>query len=466
MSLELARDDSNSRTQNSPPQDAASRRDFMKTLAIGTAGAGMASTFTAASYAKIQGANERMRMGVVGVRGMGFGHVTGYSDLENVEVAAICDVDENVIAQRLEDMDEKGFPRPATFVDVRDLLDDPTIDAISVATPNHWHALAGLWAVQAGKHAALEKPATHNYFEGQQLIKAADKYDRFIQHHAERRTFAGHKSAMKFLHNGGLGEVYLAKGMCYKRRKTIHKAPVKPVPQGVHYDLWMGPAPKRPFTRNRFHYNWHWQWDYGNGDIGNQGAHQMDIARWGLGVTLPTRICSMGGHFMFDDDQETPNTQMAMFEFPNEQGGGDKKKMLQFEVRHWFSNPEGGFALKQEHNVGNIFYGSEGYMILDQGGNWQTYLGGDRELGPSGSGDGDMFRNFVDAIRANDRTLLEGDIVEGHYSCALIHMANTSYRLGRTLQFDPQTERYIGDEEANAMLTRDYRTPFVIPENV
>ena len=165
-------------------------------------------------------------MGVVGVRGMGFGHVTGYSDLENVEVAAICDVDENVIAQRLEEMDEKGFPRPATFVDLRDLLDDPTIDAISVATPNHWHALAGLWAVQAGKHAALEKPATHNYFEGQQLIKAADKYDRFIQHHAERRTFAGHKSAMKFLHNGGLGEVYLAKGMCYKRRKTIRKAPV------------------------------------------------------------------------------------------------------------------------------------------------------------------------------------------------------------------------------------------------
>ena len=456
-------------TQNSnhvqPGQDTAdSRRNFMKSVAAGTVGAGLSLGFNAASYAKVKDANDRVRVAVVGLRGMGWGHVKGYAGLENVEVAALCDVDESISAKRVKEMDEMGLPRPEVHYDLRRVLDDPNIDAISVATPNHWHALAGFWAAQAGKHATLEKPGTHNYFEGQQLIKAAKRYDRLIQHHAERRTFKGYKAAMKFLHEGGLGEVYMAKGMCYKWRNTIKRMGPEPVPDGVHYDLWLGPAPKREFTRNRFHYNWHWHWDYGNGDIGNQGAHQVDIARWGLGVTLPTKISSMGGHFMFDDDQETPNTQMALFEFPSDEGGGDRKKIMQFEVRHWVTNHEGGLGKGAGNNIGNLFYGSEGYMVIDGGGNWRTYMGKGREPGPSGSGGGDMFRNFVEAIRANDRSIMEGDIVDGHHSCALIHMANTSYRLGRTLNFDPVTERYLGDEEANTMLTRNYRAPYVIPE--
>ena len=442
-----------------------SRRAFIGSVA-GAAGAGLSLSLPASSYARVLGANNRVRIGVIGIRGMGYGHIQGYSGLENVEVAAVCDVDENVIAEKMRQMQQEGIPEPKTYVDLRKLYEDKTIDAVSIATPNHWHALAAYWAVQAGKHATVEKPGTHNLFEGQQLIKASRKYNRFIQHHAERRCFWGYKSAMKFLHEGGLGEVYMAKGLCYKWRKPIGREREEPVPPGVHYDLWLGPAPQRPFTRNRFHYNWHWHWDYGNGDIGNQGAHQMDIARWGLGVTWPSRVSAMGGHFMFDDDQETPNTLIAAFEFPNPNGKGEKKKILQFEVRHWVTNGEGGAGEGSSVNIGNLFYGSEGYMVIDGNGGWRTYMGKNREPGPTGSGVGNMFQNFVDAIRADDHSILEGDILEGHRSCALIHMANTSYRLGRTLNFDPKTERYVEDDEANAMLKREYRYPYVIPDQV
>ena len=421
---------------------------------------------SAKSYASVSGANDRVRVGVVGVRGMGFGHVRGYARLRNVEVAAVCDVDETIIRRRVADMERMKLGKPDTYADIRKLLEDQNIDAISVATPNHWHALAGYWAVQAGKHATLEKPGTHNVFEGQQLIKASKRYGKLIQHHAERRCFSGFQEAVKFLHDGGLGEVYMAKGLCYKWRDTIGRELESSPPEGVDYDLWLGPAPRRPFTNNRFHYKWHWHWDYGNGDLGNQGAHQMDIARWGLGVNFPTQVSSMGGRYMFDDDQETANTQVALFEFPNPAGGGDKKKLLQFEVRHWITNYEGDLGQAPGNNIGNIFYGSEGYLTIDGSGTWKTYFGKEREPGPSGGGGGDMWANFVDAIRADDRSRMEGDITEGHATCSLIHLANTSYRLGRTLDIDPQAEKVRNDKEANAMLTRNYRSPFVIPNNV
>jgi predicted dehydrogenase len=412
------------------------------------------------------GANDRVRIAVVGIRGMGFGHIRAYSQLENVEVAALCDVDENLFPERVKWLTDNNKPKPKQYKDIRKLLEDKDIDAISVASPNHWHALSGIWAAQAGKHATLEKPGTHNVFEGRQLIKAANKYNKLIQHHAERRSFEGFQSAMNFLHNGGLGEVYMAKGLCYKWRDTIGKTEDEMVPNGVDYDLWLGPAPKRPFNPNRFHYNWHWHWDYGNGDLGNQGAHQMDIARWGLGVKHPTVISSIGGHFMFNDDQETPNTQISVFEFPNEDGGGDKKKLLQFEVRHWISNHEGGIGEGSSNNIGNLFYGSKGYMVIDLGGNWKTFMGKEREPGPTGSGGGNMFQNFADAIRADDKGILEGNIEDGHYSCSLMHLANISYRVGRRLTFDTENEKIIGDQEANALLTRDYRSPFVVPKEV
>jgi predicted dehydrogenase len=356
------------------------------------------------------------------------------------------------------------------------LYDNKDIDAVSIVTPNHWHALASIWAIQAGKHVSVEKPCCHNIYEGKKLLEAAKKYGMIVQDGAEQRSNPGAQTAAEFLHSGKLGEVYLAKGVCYKWRDTIGKEADGPVPAGVDYDLWLGPAPERPFNPNRFHYNWHWHCDYGNGDMGNQGVHEMDIARWGLGVKLPTKITAMGGHFLFDDDQQTPNTLMAMFEFPNPDGGGDKKKILQFEVRHWMTNPEGNhlgasenksntYMTSSENVVGNIFYGSEGYMLKEVN-KWETYLGKNREPGPAGKGLGNHYQNFIEAIRANDPGMVTSPIEEGFYSCALIHLGNIAYRLGRTLNFDPEKMEVIGDAEANRMLTREYREPFVIPAAV
>jgi len=266
----------------------------------------------------------------------------------------------------------------------------------------------------------------------------------------------------------------MAKGICYKRRDTIQHAPDEPVPAGVDYDLWLGPAPKRPFSRNRFHYNWHWHWDYGNGDIGNQGVHEMDIARWGLGVTLPTRVCAMGGHVMFQDDQQTPNVLLAVFEFPNPAGGGDKKKLLQFEVRHWYVNRELDLAPEKTANsymtsaanvVGNLFFGSKGYLAKNVN-EWRAFLGPKLEPGPTGQGEANHYRDFIEAIRAGDPARAHGDIREGFYTCALVHLANISYRLGRSLEFDPEKMEFRNDAAANAMLTRDYRAPFIVPDRV
>jgi hypothetical protein len=280
-----------------------------------------------------------------------------------------------------------------------------------------------------------------------------------------------------FLRGGGLGEVYMAKGLCYKWRDTIGHTPNAPVPAGVHYDLWLGPAPKRPFSPNRFHYNWHWNWDYGNGDMGNQGIHEMDMARMGLGVTLPTRVSAMGGHLMFNDDQNTPNVLMAMFEFPSDEAGGDKKKILQFEVRHWCTNREarmwlkpakdnsGGYMQSASNTIGNIYYGSKGFMLKTVN-EWETYMGKTQEPGPQGSGLGNHYQNFIDAIRARDKSMLTAPVKEGFYTCALVHLANISYRLGRSLDFDPHTQSFVNDSEADGMLRREYREPFVVPETV
>jgi predicted dehydrogenase len=464
------------------------RRKFIKNTLAGAA----AINAPLILNANIKGANDRMRVGVIGIRGMGQYHIRNYSELNNVEVAAVCDVDENLFAGVIKNnLSDKGFKTPKTYVDMRNLFEDKSIDAVSITTPNHWHTLAAIWAVQAGKHVSVEKPCCYNIFEGQKLLDAKKKYNVIIQDGAEQRSNPCAQTAVEFLHSGKLGEVYLAKGICYKRRDTIGKYPDGPVPEGathskaaftkdylsrVNYDLWLGPAPKRPFNPNRFHYNWHWNWEYGNGDMGNQGVHEMDVARWGLGVTLPTKITAMGGHFMFDDAQNTPNVLMALFEFPNNEGQGDKKKILQFEVRHWMTNKEvnlgddnsdsTGYMKSARNNVGNLYYGSEGYMVknVDE---WQTYMGKDCELGESGSGLGNHYKNFIDTIRANDPSMLNGKIEEGVYSCMLMHMGNIAYRLGRSLEFDPSTMKFKNDDEANAMISREeYRHPFVIPENV
>ena len=235
-----------------------------------------------------------------------------------------------------------GF-QPKTYTDIRKLLDDKSIDAVSIATPNHWHALMAIWACQAGKDVYVEKPCSHNLWEGRQLVLAAARYNRIVQHGTQSRSNPASMQAMKQMQDGLLGDVYLSRGLCFKWRDTIGHTPVSPVPAGVDYDLWTGPAPLLPFTKNHFHYNWHWFWDYGNGDLGNQGIHQLDIARWGLGLGFPNKISAVGGHFMFDDDQQTPNTLNCGFQYDRPNG---KRTMLEFEVRHWITNHEAGIGAR------------------------------------------------------------------------------------------------------------------------
>ena len=451
------------------------RREFAKLSTTAVLGTATAPLLWGNSH-KWKGANDRINMAVIGIGGMGKNHIRAYQRVKNVSVAALCDIDENFFEPRIKTFfTDKGLQRPKTYIDMRNLYEDKDIDAVSIVIPNHWHALAAIWAIQAGKHVSVEKPCCHNIYEGMKLVEAAKKYNVIVQDGAEQRSNPCANSMADYLHSGQLGEVYMAKGMCYKRRNTIGIAPDAPVPNGVHYDLWMGPAPKKPFSKNRFHYNWHWQWDYGNGDMGNQGVHEIDIARWGLGVKLPTKISAVGGHFMFNDDQETPNTLMANFEFDNPNGGNEKKKILQFETRHWISNREGmienakevnnSYKTSTKNNIGNLFYGAKGYMQKNVN-QWKAYAEVDSQEVASGKGLGNHYKNFCDAIRANDQSLAKADIEEGFYSCALIHLGNISYRLGRSLEFDPKTMRFKNDNEANAMLTRKYRAPYVIPENI
>jgi len=431
-----------------------------------------------------KGASDRINVAVIGIRGQGQGHIRELQNIPNVAVTALCDVDENLFAERVKKYyTDKDLSKPKIYTDIRKLLENKDIDAISIATPNHWHALSAIWAIQAGKHVHVEKPVCHTFHEGRKLVEAAKKYGTIVQDGSEQRSNPCAQSAVKFLEDGKLGEVYLAKGVCYKWRDTIGRFPdgytdpyTADYMKKVDYDLWLGPAPDRAFNKNRFHYNWHWHWDYGNGDMGNQGVHEMDVARWGLGVKLPTRVTAMGGHFMFDDAQETPNTIMALFEFDNPKGVGEKKKVLQFEVRHWMTNPEGdhlgadesktnNYMTSSANVIGNLFYGSEGYMQKDVS-HWQAFMGKDRVPGETGSGLGKHMDNFIDAIRANDPKVQNSPIEEGFYSCALMHLANISYKLGRSLDFDPVAMQVISDEEANSMLTKEYRKPFVLPENV
>jgi predicted dehydrogenase len=344
--------------------------------------------------------------------------------------------------------------------DFRRTLEDKTIHAITCATPNHWHALQVIWACQAGKDVYVEKPATHNVYEGKKMIEAAYKYNRIVQHGVQLRSSVAIREAVKHLEDGLIGRVYMSRGLVYRWRPDIGDKGISPTPAGLNYDLWCGPAPMRPFTKNLVHYNWHWHWNYGNGDVGNQGIHETDLCMWGLGVdSLPERITSMGGKFLFDDCKEVPEIQTSIYHYPKE------KKIIQFEVRNWCTNLEDGAG------VGNIFYGDKGYLVVKGYGTYESYLGEKREKGPSRSESGELtlhFQNWFDAIRARDMSIQNGPVQTGHLASALAHLGNISYRLSRQLEFDPVAERFIGEgeNEANAMLKREYRAPYILPEVV
>ncbi len=443
---------------------------------------------------RILGANDRVVLASIGVRGQGNALKRGFARLDNVEIKTIADIDGNLADERIHDPRLKDVAtfKPGFVQDLRKVLDDKDIDAVVIATPNHWHALATIWALQAGKHVYVEKPASHTLWEGRRMVETARKYDKIVQVGTMNRSRPAVQQCIKFLHDGGIGKVYMARGLCFKRRPGIGKYPDGPMAPGekyklniesttyepaydeaylsnVDYDLWLGPAPKRAFNRNRFHYNWHWHWDYGNGDTGNQGPHQFDIARWGLNKDdHPVMVTAAGGYFGPPSSQETPDLHTSLFKY----GDGS---VLEFGTRGEDTNDEGSVK------IGNLFYGSEGWVWLDgDGRKWQSYRGKKDEKGPGadqppteGSG-GDPnvltsteyphYQNFIDAIRANDRSILTCEILEGHMSAALVHMANVSYLVGHSLEFDGQTETFKNDKEANTLLTREYRKGFEVPD--
>ncbi len=432
------------------------RRHFLMTTAA------VAST----TSSMLANPSNTVRMAVVGCGGRGMSHVNAWTSLPNVELVAICDIDQSHLDKYVKAVEGKGKKKPDTYVDFRKLLEDKNIDAVSIASPNHWHTLQAIWAMQAGKDVYVEKPCSHNIFEAQQIVHAARKYDKMVQMGSQSRSSVALKEAVQRMNEGELGEVYMARALCFKWRDTIGKTPVSEVPAGVDYDLWTGPAPKRPFTKNRFHYNWHWFWDTGNGDLGNQGIHEVDIARWGLGVKFPTKVTAMGGKYMFDDDQETPNTINCLLEFDV----NGKKKLMAFDVRHWISNHEAGISEgkfdkngKAENTIGNTFFGSKGYLAIDGYTRYQTWLGPKQEAGPAKDKGGDHFLNFIEAVRSRKRSDLNAEIEEGAASTICMHLGNVAYRVGRTLHFDEKTMTVVNDHEANKLFTREYRKPFVVP---
>jgi predicted dehydrogenase len=401
------------------------------------------------------GANDKLRIAVLGVNGRGKDHIRGIMSQPDAEVVLVCDPDSQV-AERTQAMVQKNYDKKVeTVQDLRAVFDRKDIDAVTIATPNHWHSLAAIWACQAGKDVYVEKPGSHNIYEGRKLVEAAKKYNRIVQHGVQLRSSEALQEAVALLRKGVIGDVYMSRGLVFRWRPDIGKKPVEPVPSYLNYDLWTGPAQMEPFSRRIVHYNWHWTWNYGNGDVGNQGIHETDMCMWGLGVdTLPERVTSMGGKFLFDDDKETPEIQSSSYLYPKQ------KKMIQFEVRHWNTNLEDGAG------VGNIFYGRDGYMVVKGYDTFETYLGQKREKGPSGKKGGDHYANWIKAIRSRKTSDQNGPVETAHLSSALAHMAAISFRVGRQLSFDPTTEKFVGDAEANKMLTRNYRKPYVVPEKV
>jgi len=431
-------------------KEKINRRDFIKESTSATALAMTAPMFLPNSA---KGANDKIRVAVLGVNGRGKNHIKGFMNLENVDVVTLCDPDKNVLEKRAQSFKEVYNKKVKLVQDLRKVYEDKNIDVVSIATCNHWHALATIWACQAGKDVYVEKPGSHNIWEGRKMVEAAEKYDRIVQHGVQLRSSPAIQEAIQHLRNGLIGDVYMARGLVFRWRPDIGDKGLEPIPDGLDYNLWLGPAQERPFSRNLVHYNWHWHWDFGNGDVGNQGIHETDLCMWGLDVGLPEKITAMGGKFLWDDCKETPEVLSSTYLYPKE------KKIIEFEVRPWYTNMEDGAG------VGNIFYGSNGYMVIKGYNKYETFIGNGKnvEPGPSGNAGGDHYANFIDAVRKHDKSILNGPVETVHLSSALAHLGNISYRLNRQLDFDPYKERFINDDEANKMLKRDYREPFVVP---
>ena len=496
------------------------RRQFTSIAASATASLALASR---GPVARAAGPNDKIGIAVIGVNGRGGEHIREFSDDKNrVEIRALVDIDSYAANKKADLVEELQGRRPTVYSDLRKLFESPDIDAISTATPNHWHALCGVWAMQAGKDVYIEKPICHNINEGRVLIETAKKYKRIAQAGTQSRSSAALRPAMEFLHGGGIGDVKFARGLCYKRRKSIGAVGDYPIPETVDFDLWSGPAtitsPK--VTRKQFHYDWHWQRHYGNGDLGNQGPHQTDIARWGLGLMRhPNKIISYGGRLGYQAERDdanyvdagnTANTCVSIYDYGDkcivfETRGLDVDDSADEEVNKLFGYSKG-------NKVGVIFYGTEGYMVQESYGKAIVY-DKDFKVTKEFKGGTPHFKNFIDVCISRNESELHASMTEGHLSAGISHLGNISYYLGednrvsrdelkkvisgvkslddniatvdRTIKhlednkvdlekypislgpmltFDNETEKFIDNAAADALLTREYRPGFEIPK--
>ena len=392
-------------------------------------------------------ASERVRLGVIGVRGRGGELAAEFAKRADCEVVALCDIDDASFAKPAPNVEKITGKAPRVEKDFRKLLDDKGIDAVVNATPDHWHALVAVMACQAGKDVYSEKPASHNVVEGRRMVEAARKYKRVVQIGTQRRSMPHVIEATKFVREGGIGKVGMARAWILQKRPAIGPGKPAEVPPGVDYAMWQGPALDRPFMSNRFHYNWHWFWNWGTGEIGNNGIHGLDVARWGLGVDAPLTVGSGGGRYVFDD-REVPDTQVVTYEFP--------KACIVWEHRLYDKHPMEGLGF------GIAFYGDKGVLTIDEKG-WKVQDGAEAG-GKSTGGLSAHLTNFVECVKSRDTP--NADIEVGHLSTRLCHLGNIAHRVGRKLTFDAATESFPGDTEANALLSREYSSRFEMPSQV
>ncbi len=460
--------------QDQPQDGKPSRRS-----ALATAAAGTAATLFAPAIVRGRNLNDRIRVVTVGLGGRSNAHGGSLVTMEkdstaNVEFAGVCDCSETVLRSAQLAWSERCGHAVQAYDDMRRVFDDPSIDAVTFATPNHWHSLGVILACQAGKDAYVEKPGSHNIFEGRKMVEAARKYDRVVQHGTQCRSSKNIVEGIRKLHDGIIGDVYFARGIAYKIRGDLGQHAPRPVPDGLDWDAWCGPAPVNEFS-NFQQRRWHWIWDYGNGEIGNQGVHQMDILRWGLKLdSHPQTISSIGTNYMqekvHNSSAETPGVLSTSMKW-------DDGKMLEFAVRDWYTNAEAGFRdeypfVQKDFPVGAIFLGTEGTMIFPDYSSYYTFLGRDRTPGPSASEPGSPisdlphFQNWVAAMRSRDRNDLSAEILQGHMSSALCHLANIAYRVDRTVKFDSDSETFVDDSQADAFLTRPQRGKYSVPKAV
>ncbi len=480
----------------------STRRQIIKQTALASG-----SFFIGKSLISCGKKTDDVRVAVVGFRGRGVDHIKSFQNLSGVRIVALCDVNKTLLEKQTGELKKQGV-EVKPYQDIRKLLESKEVDVVSIATPNHWHSLASIWAMQAGKDVYVEKPVSHNVWEGRQLVNAARKYKRIAQTGSQCRSSHALRDAVAWVQAGNLGKIQIARGLCYKRRASIGKMkePLQ-VPPEIDLDLWFGPAAKEPIHRRKLEYDWHWQWPYGNGDLGNQGVHQMDIARWFLGEDqIAPQAWSVGGRLGYEDDGETPNTQIIYQTY--------KTAPLIFEVRGLPSKKDAPDSKDDKlmdkfmgADIGCVIHCEGGYVVVPGYSEAIAYDKTGAEI-KSWRGSDDHFENFIKAVKSRKREDLNADILEGHISAAICHTGNISYRLGEKksveeiktimesqtgaaetfermvqhlaangidlkatpltmgpmLQFDPKTEKVVGNEAAAKLMTREYRAPFVVPE--